>query len=242
MRQRIRTDELMDNPAISAAEHNHALAGLARLNAWSRSHRLLWHGLAMHARRANREGRTLRVIDVATGSGDAPIALAQRARREGVQIAWTLVDSSAHALRVAREHAHRAHVAVDTLVADIVAVPLPIQGDVVTCSLFLHHCERDGAVRALKHMTQAAQVAVGITDLDRTRRGLLLAWLGSRLLSRSPVVHFDALASVRAAWTPSEMLAIAQDAGVAHPQVELRWPARWTLWCNTGQSTQRAAP
>jgi hypothetical protein len=65
MRERHRTDELMDDPAISAAEHDHALAGLARLNAWSRSHRLLWPMIERNARAANAAGRTLHVIDVA---------------------------------------------------------------------------------------------------------------------------------------------------------------------------------
>jgi SAM-dependent methyltransferase len=230
MRERHRTDELMDDPAISAAEHDHALAGLARLNAWSRSHRLLWPMIERNARAANAAGRALHVIDVATGSGDAPIALAQRAQRAGLRIQWTLVDNSAHALAVAASRARDAGVDVETIVADLIAQPLPCEGDLVTCSLFLHHCEREGAVRVLRHMAAAARVAVGVTDLDRTHRGLLLAWLGSRALSRSRVVHFDAIASVRAAWTPGEIQQIAEEAGLHTPRIERCWPARWTLW------------
>jgi hypothetical protein len=82
----------------------------------------------------------------------------------------------------------------------------------------------------LRHMAAAARVAVGVTDLDRTHRGLLLAWLGSRVLSRSRVVHFDAIASVRAAWTPGEIQQIAEEAGLHTPRIERCWPARWTLW------------
>lgn len=230
MRERFRTDELMDDPTLSAVEHDHALAGLARLNRWSRSHRLLWNGIAAHAREANAAGRVLRVVDVATGSGDAPIALAQRARKLGLRIQWTLVDNSAHALSVAATRAKSASIVVETVVADIVAKPLPCEGDVVTCSLFLHHCERDGAVSALRHMASAARVAVGATDLDRTAQGLALAWLGSRVLSRSPVVHFDAIASVRAAFTLHEARELAQSAGLTGASLIRAWPARWTLW------------
>lgn len=230
MRERIRTDELMDDPALPAAEHDHALAGLARLNAWSRSHRLLWSGIARHACEANAAGRVLRVVDVATGSGDAPIALAQRARKLGLRIEWTLVDNSAHALDVASTRARLAGVAVQTVVADIVAKPLPCEGDVVTCSLFVHHCERDGAVSALRHMAIAARIAVGVTDLDRTAEGLALAWLGSRVLSRSPIVHFDAIASVRAAFTLQEARELARDAGLTGASLTTAWPARWILW------------
>jgi hypothetical protein len=79
-------------------------------------------------------------------------------------------------------------------------------------------------------MAAAATRAVGVTDLDRTRNGLALAWIGSRALSRSPIVHFDALASVRAAFTREEIAAIARAAGLAEVSARAAWPARWTMW------------
>ena len=230
MRTRVRVPELMDDPALDAAAHDRALAGLARLNAWSRSHRLLWSGIARHAREVNAAGRALRVIDIATGSADAPVSMAARARRDGLRIEWTLCDASPHALEVAAERAHTAGVAATTLEANAVAAPLPCEGDLVICSLFLHHCDPDDAARVLAHMAAAATRAVAVTDLDRTHRGLLLAWLGSRALSRSPIVHFDALASVRAAFTRAEIAAIARAAGLTEVSVRPAWPARWTLW------------
>ena len=63
-------------------------------------------------------------------------------------------------------------------------------------------------------MASAADVAVGIADLDRSNAGLALAWIGSRVLTRSRVVHFDALASVRAAFTLDEARAMAHEAGL----------------------------
>lgn len=229
MLARHRTDELMDDPALDARSHDHALAGLRRINAWTRSHRLLWPVVSEWARRTNADGRSLHVIDVATGSGDAPIAMACLARQAGLAIDWTLVDRSAHALSVAVDAARRAKVDVRTVEADVVAGALPIEGDLVTCSLFLHHCERPDAVRVLRHMAGAARLAIAVTDLDRTRAGLLLAWLGSRILSRSSIVHHDAPASVRAAFRADEILEIAREAGVDGTSIAWRWPARWTL-------------
>lgn len=230
MRTRVRVPELMDDPALDAAAHDHALAGLVRLNKCSRSHRLLWSGVAAHARAVNAEGRALRVIDIATGSADAPLAMASWARRAGLRIEWVLCDRSGHALEVASARARTAGVAATTVEADAVGGALPCEGDVVICSLFLHHCDPDDATRVLAHMAAAATRAVGVTDLDRTRRGLALAWVGSRALSRSPIVHFDALASVRAAFTRAEIAEIARGAGLAGALVRPAWPARWTLW------------
>lgn len=224
----------MDDPALNAAAHDLALAGLARLNRWSRSHWLLWAGITDLAREANAAGRALRVTDVATGSGDGPIAMAVRAAHAGLRIEWTLCDASTHALEVAARGAAEAGVRVTLVQADAIARELPVRGDVATCSLFIHHCERAQAVAVMRHMAQSAHIAVGITDLDRTRAGLALAWLGSRVLSRSPIVHFDATASVRAAFTRGEVLSIAADAGLHGARVTRAIPERWRLWWRRG--------
>lgn len=234
IRIRTRVPELMDDPSLDAAAHDHALAGLVRLNRWSRSHRLLWKGVAAHARAVNAQGRALRVVDIATGSADAPIAMDAWARRDGLRIEWMLCDRSAHALEVAASRARAAGVRATTVAADAVAAALPCDGDLAICSLFLHHFDPDNVARVLSHMAGAATRAVGVTDLDRTRRGLALAWLGSRALSRSRIVHFDAIASVRAAYTREEIAAIAHAAGLEAAVVKPAWPARWTLWWRRG--------
>lgn len=230
MRTRVRVDELMDDPALDGAAHDQALAGLARLNAWSRSPRLLWPNIRRLAMQASGLGRPLRVLDVATGSGDAPIEMARRCAQAGIRAEWILCDASSHALAVAEERAALEGVPVRVIEADAIAGPLPVTADVAICSLFIHHCERGEAVSVLRNLRDAAELAVGVTDLDRTRSGLALAWLGSRILSRSPIVHFDALASVRAAFSVREARAIAIEAGMPEATFERAWPERWRLW------------
>ena len=66
-------------------------------------------------------------------------------------------------------------------------------------------------------------------DLGRSLPGLAIAWLGTRLLTRSPIVHTDALLSVRAAFTPDEALDLARRAGWPAPRIERVWPCRWLL-------------
>jgi 2-polyprenyl-3-methyl-5-hydroxy-6-metoxy-1,4-benzoquinol methylase len=230
LQHRHRIDERMDDPSIDPREHDRALAGLERLNRWSRSHWLLWPWLVDEARTRNARGEALRVLDVATGSGDAPLALARRARAAGLSIEWTLADRSTHVLEVAARRAHEAGVAVRLVEADLFAGSIAAERhDVVTCSLFLHHCGELEAPRALRAMADAAEHAVLLTDLERSRPGLLLAWAGSRVLTRSPVVHFDAVASVRGAFTLDEARAIADSAGLAGARFERTWPARWRM-------------
>ena len=93
--QRMRVDERMDDPGIDPTMHAQALAGLARLNAISRAHRLIWPPLRALARRVR---RPLQVLDVASGGGDLPRRLDALARRAGVELHWILSDRSRQAV------------------------------------------------------------------------------------------------------------------------------------------------
>jgi hypothetical protein len=97
------------------------------------------------------------------------------------------------------------------------------------CSLFLHHLADDEAKDLLTRMAAAARHLLLVNDLERSTRGLLLAYLGTRLLSRSPVVHVDGLRSVRAAFTRTEVRALAERAGLNGAEVSPRWPCRYLL-------------
>ena len=230
---RHRVAEWMDDPAIPAAEHAHALQGLARLNAISRAHRLIWPPLHALARRVR---RPLRVLDVASGGGDLPRRLDALARRAGVELHWILSDRSRQAVEPSIERSRASGMTCEAAVIDALHEPLP-EADVVINSLFLHHLDAPDVVRVLASMRAAARLAVGVTDLRRSRRALALVWLGSRVVTRSPVVHHDAIASVRAAHDPAEIRRMATHAGLHDAAVHVMDPVRWRLWWERPGST-----
>jgi 2-polyprenyl-3-methyl-5-hydroxy-6-metoxy-1,4-benzoquinol methylase len=138
-------------------------------------------------------------------------------------------DVSGTALAHAAERVARAGVSVKLFRQDAVNDPLPDGYDVVTTSLFLHHLSDDEAATILRRMGEAAGRLVLVNDLARTRAGWLLAWAGCRLLTRSPVVHFDGPASVRSAFTTAEVTALADRAGLGGAKVTTHWPCRFLL-------------
>ena len=222
----------MDDPSLPAADHDAALRGLARLNFVARSHAVLWPRLVLLARASNRSGRPLRVLDVATGSGDLPLAMAHRARGLGLDIRWSVCDVSAHALDVARGRAEQAGFTFAAHRLDATVDELPAT-DVSICSLFVHHLDPPQVVGLLRGMQRASSMALGVNDLDRSRLGYALAWLTGRMLSRSPVVHHDAPLSVRGAFRLDEIAALAMSAGLDGASLDHAWPARWRLWRQT---------
>lgn len=220
--RRERIPELMDDPGIDPAAHRAALAGLARINRISCSADILWPPIRKLLQRD--PTRTLRVLDVATGSGDVPHALAKRGERR-LEVAGC--DISATAIQDANENS-AAH-AIRYFTHDAIREPLPTGFDVVTCSLFLHHLSEADAVALLQRMRDAAGELVLVNDLERSRLSYVLAWLGTRLLSRSQVVRFDGPASARSAFTPKEAQRLADEAGLKGATVGRRWPCRYLL-------------
>ena len=80
----------------------------------------------------------------------------------------------------------------------------------------------------LSGMAEAGR-RVLVQDLLRETMGYLLAWSGLRLLSRSEVAHVDGPRSVRAAFSFTEVQAMAVEAGLVGAVVRRGWPARFIL-------------
>ena len=227
VRERHRQAEIMDQPGLDEGRHVQALRGLERINFWSRSAALVWGPVADLARET--AGRPVRVLDLATGAGDVPIRLWHRARRAALPVEVAGCDVSPAAVAHAAARAGQARADVRFFAWDALRGPLPSGYDVLLSSLFLHHLSDEQAVDLLRRMAESAGRLVLINDLVRSRSGWLLAYLGTRLLSRSEVVHTDGLRSVEGAFTLGEARALAERAGLTGARVRACWPCRFLL-------------
>jgi SAM-dependent methyltransferase len=165
------------------------------------------------------------VLDIATGSGDIPIALDRLARRQGLSLAIEACDVSVRALAVARSRG----TGVRFFELDAIKDQIPGDYDVVISSLFMHHLDADDVVALLYKMRAAAARMVLVSDLARSPMGMRMAWAATRLFSRSRVVRTDAILSVRAAFTVGEFGALAEEAGLIGASIRACWPCRFLL-------------
>ncbi len=224
MLPRDRQPELMDDPSLPASERRQAMAGLARLNRVSGIAGTMYRRLMRYAEPS---GQVLRVLDVASGAGDLPIAWARRAQREGAALQITTLDVAEVAAAEQQRRAKAAGVVIDSVVHDCLKQPLPCGFDVVTCSLFMHHLDQHDALKLLQSMQAVAGRAMLICDIDRSTSNLAMIGLATRLMTRSRVVHTDAIRSVRAAFTCDEFRALAEEALLRPIQVERSFPCRF---------------
>jgi 2-polyprenyl-3-methyl-5-hydroxy-6-metoxy-1,4-benzoquinol methylase len=234
LNQRCRLPELMDQPGLDDQEHVQALSGLTRINRWSGSARILWP--ALRKLRLDLAPAPMRILDIATGAGDVPLRLWQLGKRAGMNLRLAGCDRSPVAVKAAQQRAAALAADVAFFQQDALAGELPRDNDALICSLFLHHLDGPEAVEFLRKLAAAARRLVLINDLARGPTGYALAWTGTRILSRSPIVHIDGPLSVRAAFTPDETLVLAGQAGMSGASVRRRWPCRFLLeWWKAGR-------
>lgn len=203
--------EYLDRP-VSRADRDASLADIHRLNAWFGGYRLTERAIERLAAPLP-VTEMLWVIDVGGGRGHLARRLVRRARRRGRRLRAIVVDRETDA------PAERSG-GVVTVRADATALPFrPGAAHVVTASLTLHHLEPEAAVRCLREMRAAARLGVVVNDLLRTRLGLALVWLATRLLARHRFARHDGPLSVRRAYSPAELRGLAAAAGLATPAI-----------------------
>lgn len=220
----------MDQPDLDPGDHALALAGLARLNRLSLAARTLVAPLQRFA-----AGRSsLSMLDIGAGGGDVSLALIGHCRRLGLELDVLACDFSPTALGIAARSAERRGLEERYSIRclDVLSDRLPEDRDVAVSTLFLHHLGEDQAVALLERLAAASRRGVIVSDLLRSRIGLALAFVASRAVSRSPIVHADALASVRQAFKIAEVRQLLERAGL-EGRVSWIWPWRFLLEVNT---------
>ena len=226
---RVAGSELMDEPTADRAELARSLADIRAVNRWLGGTRVVLHHLAELVARHPRP--SWRVLDIASGSGDIPLAVARWARKRGVAMEIVASDNHAGTLAAAIEHT-AADPRVRTAQADALDLPWPDGSfDVALCSTALHHFddERD-CLRVLREMDRVTRVGFIVNDLSRSRPALL----GARLLAATvwrthPVTRHDGPLSVRRSFTAEELRVLAKRAGLCRARVRSHVPFRLAL-------------
>ena len=232
-----RPPELMDDPSLDASQHQEALKALARIHLVSRTASQLAACLVALTRKLpSNTGKTLRILDIACGGGDLTTLVAARvARKVPHRVECIGLDISQRAIGWASRNHARASERLDVTfrACDV------LNGELPSCtlafhSLFLHHLNDVQAVAQLRAMAAAAQGGFVFSDLLRTRLGLFLAQLGTRVLSRSLIAQIDGPLSVRAARTVEEYHRLFREAELPAPTLRRRWPERiYVTWSHS---------
>jgi len=204
--------ELIDEPGIALEELSANLRDLERLNRLFGGTRLILRYLGPMLRRA--QLGEIRILDVATGGADIPVAIARWARQQGRRVRIVGIDKNPQMLRASGDRM-RQYPEVSLEIADALALPYPSGSfDVVLCSLALHHLSYAEGVKLLGALDRIGRWGFIVNDLLRSWHAYLLTWLAMRLFCRGRLVRHDGPLSIRRAYTLSELRAMVDQAGV----------------------------
>jgi ubiquinone/menaquinone biosynthesis C-methylase UbiE len=205
--------ELLDgvlDPEILAGN----LADMARANRWlggtALSRRALV-ALLVNGRRP----KEISLLDIGTGAGDIPAALARWVRARGVAVSIEAVDPRQEVLDVARS---RLAGGLDVQLTQASGQRLPQADgsvDIAHLSLVVHHADPLEALQLLGQAARVSRMGVIVNDLDRTWRGWAGAWVFTRMTTSNRYTRHDAPLSVRRAYRAEEVTDFARQAGLA---------------------------
>jgi len=213
MERRADALELLDGPLDDPAALEGNLRDLGRVNRWLGGASL--SGPAIDALAAHRDEVTL--LDVGTGGADIPIALLERATERSRGLSVVAIDSRPEVLAAAvrTRPGVAAAAGLQLHVGDGRSLPYPDRSfDVAHTSMVVHHLEPEEAVALLREMGRVARLGVVVNEVDRTRFGLLGAWLMGHLLTTNRYTRHDAVLSVRRSYRAPEMVALLRRAGL----------------------------
>jgi len=218
-------EELIDQPGHPYADVVQSLRDIQWVNrhlaGWRVLRRLLPTLLA-----GLPSDRTLRVLDLGTGSADLPRALVGWCRSRDRDVRVVGVDNNPEVVDFARREVAD-EPAVRIVRADIFHLPFaPRQFDLVVCSLFLHHFAPEPAVRLLRVMATQTRHAILVNDLERHRLAHWGVWLLSRVYLRGRLFRHDAPVSVLRSYRRGELRGLLRNAGLEEMQVEPVFPFR----------------
>jgi len=217
--------ELMDRPQPVSSELEKDLRNIRQLNRFFGSHRLVLHFL----RRWIKPGDHVRIVDLATGSGDIPRLIVDRTRKIGAKVEIAALDQQSATIEIARKLSAD-YPEISFVEANILEWQPAGPYDIVLCSLALHHFSDEDAMRLLRRCGDLSRKFVLVSDL---RRGLLATigvYLLTALIFREPMTRYDGRVSAARAFSFAELDDLAGRASWQNFQHRKFRFARQAIW------------
>jgi 2-polyprenyl-3-methyl-5-hydroxy-6-metoxy-1,4-benzoquinol methylase len=228
--------ELMDRPQPVTPELASDLRNLRKLNHYFGSYRLIEHFL----RRWIQPRSRMRILDLATGSGDIPRRIVDHARSAGAEVTVDAVDQQPSTLEIARSLS-RDYPEIEFIQADVLSFDRGPY-DIVLCSLALHHFAEADAVALLRRCRELSRKYVLVSDLQRGWLAVAGVYLLTALFFREPMTRTDARLSVERAFSFAEFRSLAERAGwrnFGHAGFAF---ARQAIWLETTRPEKKVLP
>ncbi|MBB3110393.1 ubiquinone/menaquinone biosynthesis C-methylase UbiE [Paenibacillus phyllosphaerae] len=212
--ERLLDKELLDDEhAVDDTELMNSLREVWQVNRYLGGNPALFRHLKQMITAIERD-RAIRLLDVATGLADIPVALAHWADKRSITLDITGVDihpritelaanRTAQTGRIRIEQGDGRRLAFDDGAFDI-----------GFSNLALHHLDEEDAILMIRELSRVCRTGWVVADLERHPAAYAAARLLARFVWRSPVTRHDGPLSVRRSYTAPELRELLRRAGV----------------------------
>jgi 2-polyprenyl-3-methyl-5-hydroxy-6-metoxy-1,4-benzoquinol methylase len=169
------------------------------------------------------------IADLGCGGGYTMMHMADWAKKSGVKVQLTGVDANPNIIAFAEKNT-ALYENISYQSKDIFSAYFQNQQfDIIHCSLFTHHFTDEELIALFKTWSKQANTAVIINDLHRhTISYYFTKWI-IRALSKSEMVRYDSVLSVKRAFKRKELIDILNRAGITNYSLKWKWAFRWEL-------------
>ena len=217
--------ELMDRPQPVSSELERDLHNLRQLNRWFGSYQLIQNFL----RHWIKPGSKMRIVDLATGSGDIPRLVVDYARKVGAKVTIDAIEQNSSTVEIARSLSS-AYPEISIIEGNILEWQGAERYDLVLCSLVLHHFSSEDAVRVLRHCRELSGRFVLVSDLRRSYVATIGVYILTATIFREPMTRTDGRLSAARAFSYAEFRSLAGRAGWRNFDHDKFRFARQAMW------------
>ncbi len=216
--------ELLDQKRGAAREVEKSLRDIARINRYLGGAKVVEK--AIWPLLQGRKSAT--ILDIGTGSADIPRFLVEKAARRGVKLTIFAADLLERHLEVAKRDS-QSFPTLFPLGADAFSLPIRDNGvDIVLASLFLHHFRVPQIETLFGEFARVSKLGFIANDTIRDAVPLAFFRLTAPIFAKSYLTRYDAVASIRRAYTAAEMRAIVDSSGIT-AKVSEHFPYRLSV-------------
>ena len=218
--------ELLDMGAGTPHEVKASLSDLWRINRYLGGIPAITHHLFP---RLQAQAGTVTLADIGTGSAEIPAYIARWAREQNLSVRIVPIDLASRNLYIARGFV-KSLPNVQLVQADARHLPFAHESvDYLMSSVFLHHFTPEQVIDLLREAFAIARRGIVMSDGVRGWLPLIAFKIGQPIFARSYITRFDGAASIRRAYTPSELRQFAAEAGLTNARVYRHLLWRMTL-------------
>ncbi len=220
--------EIMDDLSIAGEELDITLRELDGINHWLGGNVVTIRGLKKLLKTVDRE-EVITMADLGCGGGGMLRLIARWANHKKMKVSLHGIDANQNVISFAqRTSVNFAN--IHFLSQDVLSKEFSNHSyDIILATLFLHHFSKTQLIAIFRQLSAVATYGIVVNDLHRHWLAYYGFKLVSTIFSRSKMVKYDGLVSVKRGFKRWELVEILKSAGISNYRLKWRWAFRWEL-------------